>query len=245
MTRYAYGIADTRARFGLEAAVRDLEYDNNRQRTAQFDREIAYGQAAVGMRLQPNTSIVLSGRATEISYERPRIPGPGLDSVEYRYLLGIEWDVTGKTTGFIRVGHVDKQYDDPARPDFSGPSWEVAIRWSPRSYSHLDFGTERYPAESRTLTGDVIDTERYSASWFHEWSDRVASRLAFKRLDEDFRDTIAGRIQELEQISVSLEYTMRSWLKFAIEYQENSRESNVNRFIFDGKIVKIGVRIIL
>jgi hypothetical protein len=245
LARYAYGVADTRARFELEAAIRDLEYDNNRTRTAQFDREIAYGQAAIGMRIQPNTSILLSGRATEISYDRPRLSGPGLDSTEYRYLLGIEWDVTGKTTGHVRVGHVEKQYDDPARPDFSGPSWEVDVRWSPRSYSHIDFGTERYPAESRTLTGDVIDTETYSASWLHEWSDRVASRLAFRRLDEDFRDSVAGRIQELEQIMVSLHYTMRSWLTFDVEFQENSRDSNVNRFIFDGKIVKIGVRIIL
>jgi hypothetical protein len=44
---------------------------------------------------------------------------------------------------------------------------------------------------------------------------------------------------------VSLHYTMRSWLTFDVEFQENSRDSNVNRFIFDGKIVKIGVRIIL
>ena len=49
------------------------------------------------MRIQPNTSILLSGRATEISYDLPRLSGPGLDSTEYRYLLGIEWDVTANT----------------------------------------------------------------------------------------------------------------------------------------------------
>ena len=77
----------------------------------------------------------------------------------------------------VLVGQVEKKFDDPARPDFSGPNWEVAVRWSPRTYSHFDLSTERYTEEPIDLLGDVTDTEIYSLGWSHEWNDRLESIL--------------------------------------------------------------------
>ena len=147
------GLRDSRRR-----ARRALTYKNNRARTQQFDRDDTYGQATFGLRVRPKTSLQLRVRARDIKYDHPRASGLSLDSRENRYLLGVVWEATAKTTGSVLIGQVEKKFDDPARPNFSGPNWEVAIRWSPRTYSHFDLSTERYTEEPVDLLGDVTDT---------------------------------------------------------------------------------------
>src|SRR5256885_9446240 len=81
-----------------------------------------------GVRVRPKTSVELSVQALDITYDHPRASGLSLDSREYRYLLGVVWEATGKTTGSMRVGGITKKFDDPALPNYSAPNWEVAIR---------------------------------------------------------------------------------------------------------------------
>ena len=244
LTRYTYGITGTRAVLAFEASTQEQGYDNNLERTRQFDKDSTYGQATFGVRVRPNTSLQLSLRSTDIAYPHPPASGERLDSREHRYLVGVQWEATAKTTGSVRIGQVDKDYDDPSRPNFSGPNWDVAIRWSPRTYSHIDLGTERRPQETTTTSANVQDTQAYSIRWSHEWNDRVESRVSASTQDEEFVGDTENRQQELQQYGVALRYEMRSWLSWEVGLEVNSRDSNVERFRFDGKIVRIGARIV-
>jgi hypothetical protein len=199
--RYAYGVSQTRAFLALEGSTEALTYKNNRERTRQFDRDDTYGQATFGLRVRPKTSVELRVRARDIKYDYSRPSGISADSREYRYLIGVVWEATAKTTGSVLIGQVDKRFDDPARPDFSGPNWEVAIRWSPRTYSHFDLSTERYTDEPVDLLGDVTDTAVYSLGWSHEWNDRVGSRLAASKLDQTYRYVTGDRKDNSPQYS--------------------------------------------
>ncbi len=193
----------------------------------------------------PNTSLLLDLRATEFEYQHDRILQPSLDSTEYRYLLGATWDVTGKTTGTVKVGYVEKMYADDTRAEFSEPSWEVDIRWSPRSYSHFDFSTARYPSEVTSVTGDLIDNTTYSITWSHEWSDRVVSHITARDVDQKFRGSATGRLQELTEYGMTLAYEMRRWLTWEFGVDVSSRKSNVDRFNFDGTIIRLGAKLTL
>lgn len=244
LARYTYGVNATGAILAFEAGEQEHAYDNNLERTRQFDRDTTYGQATVGLRIRPNTSLLLDLRSTDISYPRPLPFGKTLDSREHRYLVGVEWEATAKTTGSIRIGHVDKDYDDPGRPNFSGPNWEVAVRWSPRTYSHIDLGTARFPQETTSTSADVQDTRTYSVRWSHEWNDRLESRVSASTLDDEFVGDTESRQQELQQYGVALIYEMRSWLRWEAGLEVNSRDSNVERFSFQGKTVRIGARIV-
>ena len=176
--RFTYGATGTKGRLVFAAGRRRLEYKNNRDRTEFFDYDDTYGSATFYFRVMPSTSLLLDVRANEFIIMSTAVLQPSLESTEYRYLLGATWDVTGKTTGTVKFGYVEKKYDDNARRKFSDASWEVDIRWSPRSYSHFDFATSRYPSEVTSLSGDVIDNTKYSIAWSHDWSPRVMTRLA-------------------------------------------------------------------
>jgi hypothetical protein len=238
--RYTYGVSRTRAFLTFEGSTEALTYKNNRTRTRQFDRDETYGQATFGFRVRPRTSLELRARVRDIKYDEPRAPGQGLDSREHRYLLGVVWEATAKTTGAVRVGRVEKKFDDPARPDFSGPNWEVAIRWSPRTYSHFDLSTERYTEEPVDLLGDVTDTEIYSLSWNHEWNSRLESKLAASRVDRTYRYVTGDRKDKSPQYGAALIYRMRPWLRWEAGVEVNSRDSNVAPYNYDQTIARLG-----
>jgi len=236
--RYSLGSGASKGRFVFEAGSNDLEYTNHRDRTRFFDRSNNYGDVRFYYRVMANTSLLLDARLTDIDYQYDRALQPSLDSKEYRYLFGITWDTTAKTSGTVTVGYVQKDFDESARGDFSDPIWEVDVRWSPRTYSHFDFRTARYPSESNG-GGNFIENTIYSVTWEHEWSIRVKSRLEARDLDQDYRGSAVNRKQEFAQYSLFLNYQMRRWLSWEVGVEVGSRDSNINRYEFDRNVYSV------
>ena len=138
------------------------------------------------------------------------------------------------------VDYVKKEFDDSARGEISDPSWELDVRWSPRTYSHFDFRAARYPSETNG-GGNFVDNTSYSAEWEHEWSNRIKSRLGARYLEQDFRGSALNRKQELTKYGFSLSYEMRRWLSWKAGVEVNSRDSNINQLVFDGNVYSISV----
>jgi len=243
LARYTYGVSHTRAFVSLEAGTERFAYQNNLALTQPFDRDESYGQATFGVRVRPKTSLELSVQALEITYDHSRASGLNLDSREYRYLLGVVWEATGTTTGSVRVGGVTKKFDDPALRDYSAPNWEVAIRWSPRTYSHFDLSTKRYLAEPIELTGDATDSAVYSLSWTHAWNSRLESKLALSRLYWTYRFVTGERRDRSPLYSLALTYKMRWWLRWEAGVDLNARDSPVASYNYTENIARLGARI--
>jgi polysaccharide biosynthesis protein VpsM len=244
LARYTHGVSHTRAFVVLEASTDRIAYQNNLVLTQPFDRDESYGQATFGLRIRSKTSLELSVQALDIKYDHSRTSGLNLDSREYRYLLGVVWEATGTTTGFVRVGGVTKKYDDPALPDYSAPNWEVAIRWSPRTYSHFDLSTKRYLAAPVDLSGDVTDSAVYSLGWSHEWSSRLESKLAVSEVEQTYHFVTGNpRKDTSPQYSLALTYKMRPWLRWEAGLDVNARDSPVASYNYRENIARLGARI--
>ena len=237
--RYTFGATGTRGRLVFDAGRRDLEYSNNRERTRFFDYDQIYGGATFYVRVMPSTSLLLGARADDFDYQFDRSMEPSLDSREHSVVFGATWDITGKSTGTVRSGYVEKKYDDRARPRFSGTNWSADVRWSLSSYSHLDLATSRYPSEVTSLTGDVIENTDYSVAWSHHWTPRAMTRLSALQSRQDFRGSVGGREDTLDQYGLALVYDMRRWLKWELGLNTSSQDSNVDRFDFDLNVVSL------
>ncbi len=238
--RYTYGVSRTRAFLTFEAGTQQLTYKNNEARTRFFNRKTTDGEATFGVRLRPSVSLQLSARARDISYDNPRASGVNPDSRENRYLLGLQWEATARTTGTVRVGRVEKKFDEPGRADFTAPNWEVEIRWSPRSYSHFELGTERYTDEPIELPGNVIDTRTYSLAWSHDWNDRFGSRATLSRLDRSYRFTTGERSDQSPRYGLAFTYKMRPWLRWELGVEASSRDGDLEREDYDRTIARLG-----
>jgi hypothetical protein len=244
LARYTYGVSHTRAFVVLGGGTEKVVYQNNLALTQPFDRDESYGQATFGVRVRPKTSLQLSVQARDITYDHLRASGLNLDSREYRYLLGVVWEATGTTTGSVRVGGVTKKFDHAALPDYSAPNWEVAIRWSPRTYSHFDLSTKRYLAEPIDLSGDVTDSAAYSLSWSHEWGSQLESKLALSEFEQTYRFVTGNPHKDkTPQYSLALAYKTRPWLRWEAGLDINSRDSPLASYNYNQSITRLGARI--
>ena len=242
--RFSFGSNASKGRLVLDSGYRDIEYTNHRDRTRFFDRDDTYADATFYYRVMPNTSLLLNARLTGIDYQHDRPSQPSLDNTEFRLLFGGTWDTSAKTTGTAKVGYFQINFDDSTLGDFSDPSWEVDIRWSPRTHSHFDFRTARY-SSATNAGGFFVDNTTYSVAWEHEWSDRIRSRIGSRYLEQDFRGSANNRQQELTQYNFSLSYQMRRWLSWQAGVEISSRDSNIDRLEFDGNVYSVSALVTL
>ena len=167
-----------------------------------------------------------------------------VDSWEYRYLLGVVWETTAKMTGTVRVGWLNDKFVNSTLPGYSGTSWEVAIHWSPLTYSHLDLSTNRDTQTPINPLGYVTVTAVYSLGWSYEWNSRLESKLAMSEVDSTYQYVTTGvQTTKTPKYSLALTYKMRRWLRFEAGLDINARNSAIANYNFNESIARLGARI--
>ncbi len=194
------------------------KYENNRALTILQDRKSDALTAALSMQIAPNTAMTLDGSVTRLNYDVA-----ALDSTQYRGLVGLSWDATYQTRGFVKFGWQKKHMSSAALRDASGSSWDVGVDWSPLSYSTLQFSTSKEFGESDGV-GAYTDTRAYHLGWNHDWSDVFGSRLSLDASKIKYGATT--REDKLKSIGLNLDYRMRPWLLLGASVSHSRKDSN-------------------
>ena len=236
---YRFGAADATGRLEFGLGTRNREYDNNRGRTAFFDRSQDIATAAFYYQFRPGTYLVFDAQSKDVAYDERRPGQASRDGQELRFRAGLTWEPTGKTRGRISIGHIRKDFDDQARPEFTGISWQADVRWSPRTYSHLDFRTSREPVETLG-DGDFMDTRAHRLTWSHDWSDYWQTLVGLRIRDEDFVGT--ERQEEMTEWTFDLGYRIRRWLTIEIGAARQSTKSPIESLEYDLTIYRFGIK---
>jgi hypothetical protein len=236
---YRFGADDATGRIELDLGARKREYNNNRDRTAFFDRSQDIAAAAFYYRFRPGTYLVFDLQRKDVVYEEQRPGEAGRDGQELRLRAGLTWEPTGKTRGRVSVGQVRKEFDDRARPEFKDISWRADVRWSPRTYSHIDFQTSREPVETLG-DGDFMDTRVHRLTWQHDWNDSWQTRLGARIRNEDFVGT--ERQEQMTEWTFDLGYRIRRWLTIEIGAAQQSSDSSIESLEYDLTVYRLGVQ---
>jgi hypothetical protein len=149
-----------------------------------------------------------------------------LDSTERKYLVGVTWEATANTTGIFKVGTAKKDFKDASLRDFSGTGWDGQIKWSPLTYSNVDFTVSKSPGES-TIGNASFDT-RYGASWNHAWNSRFSTVASYNNTDTDYQGN-AGVAQsdKIDAYGLKLNYQWMRNIKLGAGYDRTDKRSNV------------------
>lgn len=236
--RYTYGSHGAPASLTLDIAYRELEYQNHRQRTAFRDREESSAGAKFSYRIRSTTALLLQARTTSIDYLNDQPQQATLDSDLYRYLIGAEWDNSVHLRGAVKFGYQQKQFAAAERDNFSAPSWELDLTWSPRSYTHLNFYSERSSQETNG-GGDFIDVQRIGTEWTHDWNSQLRSIAGFAYVDEEFQNF--DRNEQLSEFSASFAYQLKRWLALHIGGIYRDRSSNLDLLNFNRSVISVGI----
>jgi hypothetical protein len=228
---YTLGSTESTNRLVLAGRYTDIQYQNYPDLTRFLSRDGTRAGATYYYRVRPATSLLAEVIFYDVSYDLTRPGTASLDSKSIRYRVGTTWDITEQTSGTVKLGQVDRKFDDKAREDFSAFDWDVTIRWSPLSYSHIDLVTARPVQEAYGGGADFIDTELYAAHWTHGWTERLESRLGATYLKEVFEGSV--RKQETYRYDMTLTHQWRRWLSFELGASFSDRDSNIDRLIFE------------
>lgn len=231
---YTFGSNTSTGRLQLGYQYLETEYQNFREQTQYRDREADTLNGIFFWKLGPKTDLLVEVRYIDTQYDTDRLEDPAgsLDSEELNYFLGVQWDATAKTSGSIRLGMYDREYDSAGRKEDDGFSWEVDVDYKPRSYSNFNFGTRRYSQETNGL-GNAINTEEYTVKWDHDWSGRSSTHVGFLLADDDYEGS--RRADDRTEFQASYRYAVKRWFDVGGGYRYEERDSNsrVNPLDYD------------
>ncbi len=232
---YTLGGEQSQGRLRLNLKDYSREYTDDASFTR--DRDEVGGGAAFFWRVGGRTELLAEVNTSDIEYDEDVDDVIGtqdiLDSTATTYLLGVTWEGSGKTEGSIKVGQAEKNFDDDDREDFSGFSWDVGIKWSPKEYSVFSLNSSRDEQEINTGSGSYIDYKFINVSWQQGWTDRVSSNVYFQMADETYEGNVDERSDEVSTYGLRIDYSMLRWLELGLSLADIQRDSNVGEYEFD------------
>ena len=225
----------------IEASEDRIQYSNNRNETIFRDRDESYVAGRLYSRISGGkTKLFVQVDDNDIVYDNDPLLGGKLDSTEQGVSIGVEWEATAKTTGMLRIGEVDKEFDSVARRgnDSSLSTWEASVIWAPRSYSTVTLSASKMPNETNG-TGDFIDSKNYTICWNHSWSDRLATRVSFTDGADAYVGDASGRDDDRQTLSLGVDYDWQRWMTIGANYSYSERDSDINTFDFEKNIFSV------
>ena len=220
---FRYGAPGARGRIEVNANTLARRYANNRLSTVVSDRDTIGLGATFFWRVMPRTELLAQVGHSNIDY---KLASSTQDSTETRYLAGVKWEATAKTTGTAKFGRQTKKFDSAARQDISGASsWDVGVRWSPLTYSVFDFVTAKQASES-TGVGDAVVGKNYGVTWSHAWSSRLRTQALATFRNDAFSGAGVTRKDDTTSFGLKVAYDFRRWLRLGAEVTHVERDSN-------------------
>ena len=221
---FRYGAPGAQGRIEIDAGAFRRRYTNNPAATDSMNHDTNRIGGTFYWRVMPRTELLAQASYTDYNYQQSTST---LGSTEKRYLVGVKWEATAKTTGTLKIGRLQKDFNSPAQQNTSNSSWDAAIRWSPLTYSVFDFVTNRQTYESTGLGSTILGTN-YGVTWSHVWSSRLRTQVLANYRTDDYKGF--PRNDDTTMLGLRASYEFRRWLRFGAEYTYWNRDSNINTF---------------
>lgn len=236
---YGFGIESARMQLELAADQERRRYDNSGSLNQDKDRDTRTLGATVFYRLAPGTRALLEIGSSDFDYVSSRT----LDSVNRSYLAGVTLDATARTSGTVKIGHEEKDFDDPAASDPGLTAWHADLAWKPRTYSTFRL-TARHGIDEGSSEEQFVETRMAGLEWDHAWNAFFSTDLAIVRSKMDY-DNAANRHDETDTYRLGLSWDIRRWLSLDLGYRYRERDSNVAQENFERSLYTAGLNISL
>ncbi len=228
---YTYGSQEARGRVTLAAKSAEYDYQNYREFTRFRDRTSDTLAGTFYWKVAPRTDALIETRYINNDYDQraPGNPDGSYTSDQMDYLVGVEWQATGKTSGHVKLGMYDRDYDSAARKDEDGFLWEVGVLYQPRTYSSFELNTRRYYQET-SGPGNAINTEAATLAWRYDWNQRSSTGLILGANVENYEGS--DRKDDNYNVEARYNYALRRWMDLGAGYRYEDRNSDLNSFSY-------------
>lgn len=229
---YVFGSDGAQGRLEGLLGYSDKQYKNYRYLNDDFEpfgtSYKDYAEAIAGASFFYKTSsanyVVFEVEVIDRSYSR-KVSGESQDSLDIFYLIGDEWEITGKTTGKVRLGYQDKSYTSDQREDFGGFSWNAEISWSPVDYSTVDVNGGQRAEDPDQSTG-YLRNSFIDVQWKHFWRYNIFSDLGAGFQREDY--STSDRLEDKVETKIGIGYVWNKDLNMQAYWEYESNDSTID-----------------
>lgn len=219
--RYDFGAQSAANQLSLAVGQERLRYDNSGDLNADKDRDSLTVTGTWSRALGGSTRALLELRHSDFDYQ---LADSRRNSTNQAVLAGATWEATARTTGKIRIGYEQKNFDDSRVDDLDSPMWEVSLDWAPRTYSVFTL-TTRKAFDEGDDGADAVESTSTELLWRHEWSSRISSNLSLGIGRQVYEGQ--ERDDDLRSAGLSLTYAVRRWLDLSLGYRYRDNDSSV------------------
>jgi len=227
---WRYGAVGSRGKLDLRAGASNLDYTNNPDGTYLLERDWYFYGGTFYWRVAPKTSLVADLLYTDINYVADESDN---DSTETSWMLGVSWDASARTSGTIRYGDQEKDFDDPDVRDYNGPTWMASVDWRPRTYSTFTLTTTRNTQEPDG-GGQYVVRQDISLAWLHQWATRFGTAVDIGYGEDDYRPDV--RTDEIWYYGIAAYYTFNPHFRFGLSWQGYDQSSDEAEFSYTRNI---------
>lgn len=234
-----HGLEDSRGRLNGLLLVTNQNYSNNTPRTDFYDYTRYSGEFKFSWAVGGRTSAVFEINPEQYAYTE----NSDADSFGVTYLAGVEWDVTGKTTGYAKGGMQSKDFSSNTREDLDESTWRLGVNWTPTAHSLLNLEYMQSFKESDAVGADAIKVDGYSARFSFQPLDRVEPWLSYTSSTSEYQGII--REDETSTAAAGIDYKFRRWVVFGLSWSSTEATSDVPGLDYDRGIIALNANMTL
>ncbi len=210
------------------------------------DRKAVAYAATLFYRLRAKTSLLAELTITDTNFD----DSDDLDSLESDFMLGVTWEITGKSTGTFKAGYGRKEFDTAATPDFDGFIYSITINHAFNDWTSLVLEGIRNVNETNVVGANYFNTTDLSARLVHKFTAKISATGEINYVRDDYSQGLvmviegspetADRLDETWIFNLEAMYDIREWLGVKAGYNYRDRNSSFdaieyeeNRFFFE------------
>lgn len=199
-------------------------------------------------RVMPKTTFLVDYEVSDTNYDADPAIGGTADTTDNRLLAGVTWENTAQTTGKLRLGQGKRQID--GAKDINKFTWDLGMVWKPLVLDtvNLNMGARTTDASAPYSS---VDGTTYSASWTHDWLDRVNTVVSLSASKDDYQiapNAPIGtpfRADDVTTYGFAVNYQMRRWLILNAAINASNKDSNIASFNNKRNVMSVGAQVSL
>jgi hypothetical protein len=236
---YIFGSDTAMANVDVSVDTFQKRYDNNEALTSirEYD-ENTFG-ALLSLKASSATQVLFEARQSQITYQDDSVDNDG--SVQH-LLTGMSWDMTGATTGEIKVGRVVRNFDASNKSSGAHLNWSANLTWQPLTYSTIVASSEQNTIESNGR-GNYIASSISNVSWDHEFSNFVTAGVSVNYGEDEYVKNPRNDINS--GFGINATYSPLIWMDVELSASKSLRESNIANLDKETNLILLGVSLAL
>lgn len=227
--RYGFGSMEAVVRVDVFGNYNKQKYQTSNGSAEGSNRKTTeYGTTGY-YRFMPKTDVLLEIKERKLDYTASAEDGYDVTS----YLVGLNWEATAKTTGYVKVGRRerDSQTSGVKTENFNG--WEVGVSYMPVNHSVFQLSTARdygftseNPSQNNTL---FSKTTASTLSWKHQWTGKISTNASYTYTKEDIenRAGVLEKDRTINQLGLGVDWNLMRNVTVSLSYQNTDRNESV------------------